>query len=1116
MINKTEKIGYVGFVFYSDGWNAEQTYNRMSLVVANQTMYLAIKESTGVNPRTDMAHEYWQVFLDNSATYSAAIAAEAAAVKANDASVSANEATSRAKETIDNMLARIQESISATASANIAAESANTAASSANIASDRAKELNSQSEVLISDTQKALDAAVKIESDANLLIAKVEQSEKERVNAENTRINNEQSRQDEEQSRTLNENRRKESEQNREEKETERNVNEQSRKEAELARVSAEVARENSLSDAVNKAKSATGAANTAANTANVSAKSADVATAGAERVNAIIANDVLTVTGRDGNVTTLSLADADATKTAVDGVKRINDALGAYSDRPSIVLKAKETGVAISADGVKVTKSGWAIAEFVAEKGNEYLFKPNVTDGDVSIFAEKIDRAEKRSIEYNYTYNDNGNIATAEATYLGKTHRYTYEYTEGESTPVIKDENGTIINELPYQYQTTVGSYSPLIHLNAGAELPTDGYCRFMSHFQGNSSLNVVVSYKVGVADLTMKVLRDGVFANISSQLGTISQKENETRAIVVDLKEKVEQFVDTNPYVGLARMNGDASGDAEVSFGDKALMHEVGAEWKLATVKNGKITHVMAAGRLTLDENGEEVKIDGSDGDVMLINRTVNLLRGSKVIDGREMNILAIGKRPALWYGIESKSMPAFGMTPCETVNGKIFDDKKSQAHCVYNTDLKGGYTAPKGLAIKDSYVKDGGGYFSYAVSCVNSIQNAQNKNDDPLTGYPYMGWYYETYEALLATMFAEIGSLRHTDLNMFGVGGTTNSTTASTFNDETISGNSGWKIITQNGENYYSYLALGVTAQGVQTSLNSEINGCQYQIIQMLEGQRVLDAISKNNMADRIGTKDNIFYFDNNGIFQVTTSDEVNLSTGEGMELLRFYYVVRNIPKCEGIADGVMTALVNRFVKMEIGDNVQLTSNKTDISNSTVIMKVSLPIYRGFTLPYTSTFRQMAGAYYFIHQDSEDNVSIDFRSCDGIDKMKPLTDFSTSSYYKPLGELPGLGNGLDKIHKYKVNPPYSSWVKSSNYEHSLFCFKEIGGGFRTHENSFLYNPAGYLAGTNSTCAHGVVVGCCAVDSSASARTLYCYYPAGSDVSFFAGAFAVLLTKE
>lgn len=1113
MINKTEKIGYVGFVFHPEGWNEEQTYHKMSLVVANQTMYLAVKDSTGVNPRTDTLHEYWQVFLDNTATYSAAIAAEAAAVKANDASVSANEATSRAKETIDNMLARIQESISATASANLAAASANEAASSANTASDRAKELNSQSEILISDTQKALDAAVKIESDANLLIARVEQSETERVNAENTRINNEQSRQDAERSRVINENTRKESEQNREDKEAERNTNELSRKEAESARVSAEIARENSLNEAINKAKSATDTANTASNTANASAKSADIATAGAERVNATITDDVLTVTGRDGSVKTLSLADADTTKKAVDGVKRINDALGAYSDRLPIVLKAKETGVAISADGVKVSKSGWAIAEFVAEKGNEYLFKPNVTDGDVAIFAEKIDRVEKRSIEYNYTYNDDGSVATAEATYLGKTHRYTYEYTAEETTPVIKDDGGIVINELPYQYQTTVGSYSPLIHLNAGAELPSDGYCRFMSHFQGNSSLNVVVSYKVGVADLTMKVLRDGVFANISSQLGTISQKENETLALVVDLKEKVERFVDTNPYVGFARMNGDASGDAEVSFGDKALMHEIGSEWKLATVKNGEVTHVMAAGRLTLDENGEEVKIDGSDGDVMLINRSVNLLRGNKVIDGREMNVLAIGKRPALWYGIESKRMPAFGMTPCETVNGMIFDDKVSQAHCVYNTDLKGGYSTPKNLAIKESYIKDGGGLFSYAISCVNSIQQAQKKNDDPLTCYPYMGWYYETYEALLATMFAEIGSLRHTDFNMFGVGGTAISPTASTFYDEEISGNSGWKFITPDGKNYYIYLVADVTAQGTKANMLSGINGYPYLFVQMLEGQRLLDAIRKNNMSDRVGTKENIFYFDNNGDLQIANPADVNLSTGEGMELLRFYYVVRNIPKCEGIADGVMTALVNRYVKLEINDNVQLNNN--DISNSIAIMKVSLPIYRGFTLPYTNSFRQMAGAHYFVHQDADDNITVDFRCCEGMEKMQPLTNFGSPSFVTSIGETPEIANGLTKKYEYNGYKPGGFYVKSAVYNYSLFCFNEKGGSIRTHENCYSWDAAGYKAGTNTTCAHGSVVGCSAGDGIASARTLSCNDPAGFDNGAYAGAFAVLLTE-
>nr|DAU12818.1 MAG TPA: protein of unknown function DUF285 [Caudoviricetes sp.] len=277
-------------------------------------------------------------------------------------------------------------------------------------------------------------------------------------------------------------------------------------------------------------------AANTAATNTNKAIQAAETATTGAEKVNANLTDDnIVEITNRNGTTKSVSLD--EAVKVGSD-VNRIKQTLGAYSDREDVVLTPKETNKAISSDGVKVTKQGWAIAEFTAEKGNEYLFKPNVIDGSVCVFAEYITSIETRGIDYTYTYNEDGTIATATATYLGKTHVYTYEWTveAGVNTPTIK-EGDTIVSNLPMTYETKVGTYSPLVKLNEDAELPIDGYCRYMSHFKGNSSIKIVVSYKVGTADLTMKVLRDGVLASISTQLGNLSQKEDETR-------KKVEEY--------------------------------------------------------------------------------------------------------------------------------------------------------------------------------------------------------------------------------------------------------------------------------------------------------------------------------------------------------------------------------------------------------------------------------------------------------------------------------------------------------------------------------------------------------------------------------------------
>lgn len=654
---------------------------------------------------------------------------------------------------------------------------------------------------------------------------------------------------------------------------------------------------ETKMGDIKQRADTAIGAATTAAERANTAVKNAQTATSEAENVDATITDvNVLEVTGRDGVKKSLELVEqAEASEMKKD-VARIKESIGAYSDRPNITLTAKENNVAISADGVKVSKNGWAIAEFTAEKGNEYLFKPNVVDGTVCIFAEKISSVETRSIDYTYSYNEDGTTASATATYLDKTHTYSYAYADGEDgtkSVTITDESGTVVTELPYQYKTTVGSYAPLVRLNARAELPEDGYCRFMSHFQGNASMTVAVSYKVGMADLTMKVLRDGVFASISTQLGNLSQKENETRSLAVELKEKMVTLVDTNPYVGMVRMNGDASPDAEMTFGDKQLMHEVGAEWKLATVKNGVVTHVCAPGRLTLDENGEEVKIDGTDGDVMLINRNVNVINATKVIDGREMNCLAIGKTATKWYGVESKKMPAFGMTPCETVNAKIEGDERSQAHCVYNTALNGMYGTADTSVLKASYINRGAGHASN-MSAVSSIQNAQNKNTDPLTARPYMGWHHSTYEALLTMMFAEIGSVDHTGMDMFGLGLCSTSFNANLYNDEAISAVSGWKVIAATGETYYgSYtdFKVYVTSKSKDVMLAYGLSTSPFNPVQLLEGQRLLDAIAKAGLVDKIGNKANIFYYDESGNAVCASDGSVNLDTGEGMEVLKF---------------------------------------------------------------------------------------------------------------------------------------------------------------------------------------------------------------------------------
>ena len=269
-------------------------------------------------------------------------------------------------------------------------------------------------------------------------------------------------------------------------------------------------------------------AANTAADNTNKAIQAAGTATAGAEKVDATLTEEnVFEVTDRTGAKKTL---DMSGLVSAQSDVARIQESMGAYSDRPDITLVAKETNKAISADGVKVTKAGWAIAEFTAELGNIYLFTPGETSSDVCVFAEYIDKVETRAIDYAYTYDESGRVLTAKATYNGKTYTYSYDYSTDEA--VITDQDNNKVSSLPSVYTTTVGAYNPMTILNADAELPQDGYCRFVSNFTTASSIKIVVSYKIDSANLSMKVVRDGSTANMCSQLAKINKKVDDVSA--------------------------------------------------------------------------------------------------------------------------------------------------------------------------------------------------------------------------------------------------------------------------------------------------------------------------------------------------------------------------------------------------------------------------------------------------------------------------------------------------------------------------------------------------------------------------------------------------------
>ena len=299
MEKKTINLGRVGFA-PKGAYSPEVTYGRMHVVTYKNTTYWS-KQEDNLNHEPNGETEWWGVLVDGQAAYSGANDAVKATERANTAAEKADAATEKAN--------------SATSKAVAATDTVNAAVTNANDATAKAKKAAEVCEAIV----PVEDARVKAES------SRVE-AESSRVSAEQSRAVAEQSRVDAESQRTAAEAKRNTDELSRQSNETDRKEaeaarvkTEQARADAEQSRVAAEKQREATLAKTKADCDAATQKATDAANEATLAKTKAEDATAncntateGAERVDARLEGNVLTVTRRTGEKQSVNLTDSD------------------------------------------------------------------------------------------------------------------------------------------------------------------------------------------------------------------------------------------------------------------------------------------------------------------------------------------------------------------------------------------------------------------------------------------------------------------------------------------------------------------------------------------------------------------------------------------------------------------------------------------------------------------------------------------------------------------------------------------------------------------------------------------------------------------------------------
>ena len=191
--------------------------------------------------------------------------------------------------------------------------------------------------------------------------------------------------------------------------------------------------------------------------------------------------------------------------------------------------------------------------------------------------------------------------------------------------------------------------------------------------------------------------------------------------------------------------------------------------------------------------------------------------------------------------------------------------------------------------------------------------------------------------------------------------------------------------------------------------------------------------------------------------------------------------------------------------------------LSDKTTDMTGGIAIMKRSMPVYRGWTLPYVGLFRHLNYGYYVVRVDAEGAIDVEYDTIE-VKDVKPLKVFN-NTVYEASGKdstVPML-EGVSKT--YHIGDRNTSqgefYILKGNYSMGLYCVKQKGGNFRTYENAFLWLYPNNNHSNDSVQVHGSVSGCFAHHGFASVRNADCSYYAGNGVDRYAGAFAVLLNQ-
>ena len=671
-----------------------------------------------------------------------------------------------------------------------------------------------------------------------------------------------------------------------------------------------------------------------------------------------------------------------------------------------------------------------------------------------------------------------------------------------------------------------------------------------------------IVLNYLDGYENL---FIQNSNGAIVRTKLGPLDTELNEestmgveNQAIAKSVNEiyrQLNNIAHTYSIFGVVRVNGDIDPDGSVFIG-KA--EDFQREFKDVCrfghfTRSGNLFKDCAPCRIDYSSEGEDLKIDGSSGDVLVyVNRSIYTLKFTANVEGVELSVFAISLNPFTIYGRDAKEIKPFAFDPHASFNTKLTANEVEDAesggfeadsisclHSIYNTKCSPTDTTVAYTPFKQNYRANGRGYPTQnTISQVSEQWLSQAKNPTQTVNRPWTGFYYEFYEVWLMMMFVEIGSLNSTPLNLFGVGTTQADMPTSNaavnckyIGDPDASGLSGWMLVKDKGDGQFTKvmgnLSTSLKVYGTQNYTGRDVLCGNYTTAECLEPQRILSDIAKSGLVNKIwdgvsedANKGLLFTHDGEGtaedwsltntgnmiVAKNVTADMFADGNDENIVPGKRYYQVRNVPGCAGMADGAMTAVINVLIKRELDDN----KGYNDLYDYG-IFKISYPVYRGMSV--SSNFRYpLQGCYYRAWTDDKGTTHHDFICASDVEKVPAILNSST-------GTNVGNGNWNQELTLEKgldILVPnartVSGWATMADYGASLFCFTNTSSsaGMHTHEAAYVSAPANAASEKKSLYTVAVSGGTLHL-AFASARYVYANVAVSYVAANWAGRFSL-----